>query len=226
MTVIPVDRPRHVSRRDWLRFWRKVDTTKPGDACWTWTASVNPKGYGQFVLGKRPHGAHRVLFTWLKGRRVMPHRILFVCHRCDNPPCVRPDHLFAGTVDDNVRDAAIKGRMRAKLSNDEVRELRRRFHNGGESAESLASRFDIAAATVIAIAYGKARAFVEFDAGLSLRPRQHWLGLDAVSEIQRRYRQGGVRMSDLASIYNVDISTISRIANGRTLRAAGLSEGE
>lgn len=95
------------------RFWAKVD--KSGD-CWVWTASVFRErlGYGKFQTGSnrgesRVAYAHRV--SWELHFGPIPNG-LFVCHHCDNPPCVRPDHLFLGTAADNVRDMDRKGRDR------------------------------------------------------------------------------------------------------------------
>lgn len=85
------------------RFWAKVDTS--GD-CWIWTASVR-NGYGQFGTPEGIQPAHRVAWTLANGD--IPDGLI-VCHRCDNPPCVRPDHLFLGTQLDNVRDMIDKGR--------------------------------------------------------------------------------------------------------------------
>lgn len=87
------------------RFWMRVD--KSGE-CWTWTAARGDHGYGSFTDDDgRSVSAHR--FSHQLHYGPIP-KGLVVCHKCDNPPCVRPDHLFLGTQADNVRDMQAKGR--------------------------------------------------------------------------------------------------------------------
>ncbi len=89
-----------------VRFWAKVKKT---DGCWLWQGATHNRGHGTF--GDIPHHtmpAHR--FAWQDVNGPIPNG-LFVCHSCDNPPCVRPDHLFLGTAKDNSVDAERKGRL-------------------------------------------------------------------------------------------------------------------
>ena len=93
------------------RFWDKVDTS--GD-CWMWTGFKNGQGYGRiYVPGTRNSmmPAHRASFLIHYGPF---SRLDLVCHRCDNPSCVRPDHLFLGSTRDNAQDMSSKGRARGQ----------------------------------------------------------------------------------------------------------------
>jgi len=85
-------------------FWARVKKT---DGCWVWSGGMSGCGYGQMPMKMRDRKAHR--FSWRIHNGPIP-RGLFVLHKCDNPPCVNPDHLFLGTNLDNAKDRAQKGR--------------------------------------------------------------------------------------------------------------------
>jgi hypothetical protein len=142
------------------RFWAFVDVGTP-DACWPWKGTrCQPFGHGGFSVNGRTQKAHRVAFTLASG--VIPAG-LYVLHRCDNPSCCNPLHLFLGTQGDNNRDRASKGRngdlrgsksSRAKLSESEAAEILRRRRTG-ETITALAREYGVHHSAISRIALGQ-----------------------------------------------------------------------
>lgn len=128
------------------RFWSKVDRT--GD-CWLWTAHIKPQGYGQFTVARGVFfGAHQVAYALTGGP--IPAG-MSVCHRCDNPPCVNPEHLFLGSQSDNAFDMLRKGRCTrvcgadhpsARLTEDDVRAIRA-TERGHRFLRNLAEQYGV-----------------------------------------------------------------------------------
>lgn len=126
--------------------------------CWEAIGCRLSTGYVQVSVGGLRDLAHRM--AWVEANGPIPDGML-ICHRCDNPPCCRPDHLFLGTHADNSRDAATKGRLRAtfprgtnhpaaRLDTKRVREIRCRVAEG-ETQQSVADAYGVALTTVSAI---------------------------------------------------------------------------
>jgi HNH endonuclease len=86
-------------------FWCYVEKT---EGCWIWKGSKVQAGYGRIVLQGKTYRAHRISYLFLKGE--IPEG-LCVCHTCDNPACVNPEHLWLGTSRENTKDMIIKGRL-------------------------------------------------------------------------------------------------------------------
>lgn len=128
------------------RFWNKVEMI-PFHECWEWNAFKDKRGYGHIGSGGRGSKvilAHRLSYELVYG--VIPNN-LFVCHRCDNPGCVRPDHLFLGTHADNVKDMCLKNRQTKgethgnhKLTEDQVMKIKDR---NDCSQQELAQKFNV-----------------------------------------------------------------------------------
>jgi hypothetical protein len=89
-------------------FWARVSDGQSSDACWEWPGPRLPQGYG-LVRGGGCQYAHRVAWEYVHGP--IPEGMC-ICHKCDNPPCCNPAHLFLGTRWDNIQDAIAKGRWR------------------------------------------------------------------------------------------------------------------
>lgn len=156
--------PMHKSR--WYRFGTTADrgfqgtseeryerSVTRGDGCWGWSGSTNERGYGR--IGVRY--AHRI--SWEIHRGPIPSG-LWVLHRCDNPPCTNPDHLFLGTHAENMADANAKGRLLGspskghKLTREEASEIRC-LRASGWTRRQVSERFGIHMDNVTEITSGR-----------------------------------------------------------------------
>lgn len=144
-------------------FWRRVDKQGPEPShvtglgpCWLWTGAKDRRGYGRVYIphegGRRTTGAHRHGYQLVNGP-IDPD--INVLHRCDNPPCVNPAHLFLGTQADNVADALAKNRVavadalpQTVLTEEQVVRAIREITDGANTLRELAREFGVTESTL------------------------------------------------------------------------------
>lgn len=142
------------------RVWAKIDR-RGEDECWPWMGATQ-FGYGYiWVVPQKHHAkAHRIVYAYTYGDF---DPAWLVCHRCDNPPCCNPRHLFLGTVADNMRDRDLKGRGydrhgekngRAKVTQQQVEQIRALVASG-KSQQSVGERYGLKQAQVSRIVRSK-----------------------------------------------------------------------
>jgi len=132
------------------RLWKNVIKKR---GCWVYP-SVDYFGYGRIQVGYKQTKAHRLAWELTKGAIPVG---MHVCHKCDNPACVRPSHLFLGTDADNIADMDAKGRgFRPGVTLDatRVRRIRRIYAAGRTSQRALAHKFGVSLSTVSGILRG------------------------------------------------------------------------
>lgn len=138
------------------RFFERVEKS---ENCWIWLGARKDSGYGNFHLGNLKYRrAHK--FSWEMHFGKVPDGLL-VLHKCDNPICVKPNHLFLGNQKENMADAKKKGRNafgvkngRSKLTDEIVKEIRKEYAFGRASSRNLGQKYSVGKSTILQIIRG------------------------------------------------------------------------
>jgi len=164
----------HMIESATAHFWAHVDSSGGPDMCWPWRGGSRRSGYGALMVDGHQINAHR--FSYILANGMIPARLL-VCHRCDNPHCVNPAHLFVGTAKDNHHDAMLKGRLpkgdnhpshkhpeylargeansKAKLTNEKVVSIRVMYETNKWTQMGLSRYWNVCHSTIWAIVHQK-----------------------------------------------------------------------
>lgn len=188
--------------------------------CWGWTGSKSDSGYGLIGVRPRPIRAHR--FSYEQAVGPIPEGAV-ICHHCDNPPCSRPDHLFASDQRGNSMDAAMKGRLGRKLTPHDVAWARNEFRTTMKTQAEIGEQLGVKNSSVWAAISGKTFAWVDAPTASGRRHRKDLIGsrnpssklsVDDVREV-RRLAASGVSGAEIARRYSVTKGAIYHILRGR-----------
>jgi predicted DNA-binding protein YlxM (UPF0122 family) len=210
------------------RFWKFVNKT---DTCWLWTGATRGFGYGAINTGGKngkTEAAHRA--SWLIHFGDIPND-LCICHHCDNPLCVRPDHLFLGTRADNNHDMQNKGRAsggaqgekhhQSKLTQEQVVEIRTAFHKHPAKLQEIANQYGVTLQTIQRLIQGDSWQSAGGPTNATNRrigeSNNHAvLTIQEVRAIRTEFATGKVSQKSLADKYHVSTQAIFNIVHRRT----------
>ena len=201
-----------------LDWFERMVMPEPNSGCWLWNGSSYTSGYG-LIWSNHPkrtsYLAHRVSYSIYKGG--IP-KFKLVCHHCDNPACVNPDHLFLGTYSDNMLDKTTKGRTPSGekhgmsfLKEHEVIEI----YNSKGTYEDIGRSYGISGMNVKRIKNGKIWRHLNLKPQSERRRGRSKLSLIDANIIRDAFNAGFKQLS-IAQYYNVSLSSISRIITNET----------
>lgn len=214
------------------RFWNNVDFPKNRDLCWNWNGFVQneKKPYGVFSLRGKKYNVKKTYtasrFAYFLHYNIDPLE-LCVLHKCDNPQCVNPNHLFLGTNDDNIKDKVQKGRQaknecwnkgketkfrlwdnkNCKATKEDFLEMKSIYEQNKMSVNELAEKFKISKR---AVSKG-------IRALGGIVPEVHSiLQKETVLEIRYKYENTNISYAKLAKAYGININTVNQILRRKT----------
>ncbi len=202
------------------RFWNKVSKL---DSCWLWTSGKDADGYGKIRVNGKYVKAHRVAYELANGP--IPSG-LCVLHNCDNPSCVNPAHLYAGTMAQNMADKVRRGRQprgndygpkHTKLTETDVRDIRDAYVAGQATYAELAARYNIGRIEIVRIVLGQRWQHIP----LPYEPpqvRKPHPTPDLVREIRQAYAEGRGSYHRLAQNYGLSKTQVGLIVSRRTFK--------
>jgi hypothetical protein len=146
-----------ITKKDRMRFESKIDKLSSSQRCWHWTGGLNINGYGKIWIKGATYQAHRVSYELYKG---FIDKDLLVCHSCDNPICINPEHLWLGTCKENIRDSFNKKRKImpkgencswSKLTKEQVNEIKSKYVPYKYHSSMLAKEYKVSGGAILKI---------------------------------------------------------------------------
>lgn len=199
--------------------------------CWVWTGTRHDRGYGQIGVDSKTVGAHRYSYELHNGD--IPEGA-FICHKCHNPPCVNPDHLYAGDAKSNAQDAIDNGdwpeiygerQGNSSLSDEQAVEIRERYASEDLTYADIEREYEISPPAISNLINGNTYPHVGGPTDTDTHDRMAKRGEeqqnskfteDDVREIRRAYAQEDVTMAELGERFDTSATNICDIVNRNT----------
>lgn len=213
------------SLKDIKRFISKIDIIHDVlSNCWKWTSSLDKDGYGLITIYKnnKAHNvrSHRASYEMFTGK-LIPKRMV-ICHTCDNPKCVNPNHLFLGTQKDNIRDKVNKGRQprgdknyNAKLSWDIVGEIRYKYNNNVNTIEELSKLYKSNISDVSLIISNQIW-IDKYYIRIKFRDGNSKINQQIANEIRKLRKIYGYTQQQLADMFKINRANVGYILRNKT----------
>lgn len=205
--------PRRPPRQPGEPVIRPIDYTINEDGCWVWAWNVHPKGYGTVRIDGHNYKAHRVAYELGNGPIPEGH---ILRHLCNNPSCINPEHLQAGTPRENMRDMVSAGNQRhQRLMPEDAVEIRLQFAAGGISMSEIARRRGVSTGAIQQAIANKTFYDENYTPPPKGRSRKNAepIGESAAKEIRRLLRDEGVKRKQLAKEFNLSRGAVDSIVN-------------
>jgi hypothetical protein len=187
------------------KFWEHVNKS---DGCWLWKGANKVRGYGYLMI-RQPRwiGAHR--YSYLLHHGKIPKGFVII-HKCDNPSCVRPDHLSTGTQTENIIDMIKKGRQnfhgRRKLTIEQMENIRKEYIPGKVTHKMLGDKYGVSRANISYVIHGKS--WDIFPEGINTTDQRRSLSPEQIKEIKSM--KGNNTSREVGKKFGVGKSTILR----------------
>ena len=195
-------------------FWAKVDR-RDMDECWEWTACRNSFGYGSCRVSGKTVASHRIAWMLQNGEIADG---LCVLHRCDNPPCCNPGHLFLGSRADNNHDCFAKGRNNPKLSKNDIVEIKTKYFDGKISQQEIADQYGVGRKYISKIVKGDRWNWAFDPPNIALIKKREKLSNEQVAEIRSLCDTGERSAASIGREYGVSGTHVLQISKGITRR--------